>query len=582
MKSEKELTQHSEFKLSDSENLAWNIVDGETYQTIIRNVFEKVSERISFTFGPYGNRTTLDAAGSTIMTKDGFNVLKNISYNNPIYNSVVRLLLSACGPVVTSVGDGSSTCTIGAYHIYKHLSNSEKLKELRGKDLMEDIEIAVGKIGSRILANSTKINEDGDLSEIRKIAYVSTDSNDEFADMIYDIYIKTKNPTIEYVQGKSSKTTYEIIDGFLGHGVYLDRLYMTSDDERCVIQNPYILTFNYKIDKNDYMAYIEPAIRKAVNDGRRLVVYSPYYDTLLLESIRKQANVEYNSRGTTQVVYCRVPIAASEMNDNYRDFSMMCGCEMITEAMLEDYVDMRTDKEKEEQGKKELADPIDLIGSVETITINGEKTVITGFTNRKETMYNIYLDEAKADYDKTREDNLASGIVTNALFASKKRLARLKGSIGIIKVGGRNIMEKNSNYDAIEDAVKACESAFMYGYNIGCSLIIPIICNELKKEIDDEYLIEVLDCLSDAMQDVYREILIKYFDKDDDEEKIREIISTSITSSLVYDLINKRYSSDIINPCRTDIEVLTAATSLSSVLLSSNQYLALMPKEEVY
>lgn len=582
MKNEKDLLLHPEFKLSDSENLAWNIVDGDTYQAIIRNVFEKVAERISFTFGPYGNRTTLDAAGSTIMTKDGFNVLKNISYNNPIYNSVVRLLLNACGPVVTSVGDGSSTCTIGAYHIYKHLSASDKLKELRGKDLMAIIETAVEQIGSKILANSTKIDEDGDLSEIRKIAYVSTDSNDEFADMIYDIYIKTKNPTIEYVQGKSSKTTYEIIDGFLGHGVYLDRLYMTSDDERCVIQNPYILTFNYKIDKTDYLTYIEPAIRKATADGHRLVVYSPYYDTLLLESIRKQANMEYSARGTTQVVYCRVPIAAAEMNDNYRDFSMMCGCEMITEAMLEDYVDMRNDKEKEEQGEKELKNPIDLIGGVESITISGEKTVISGFTNRKESMYEIYLDEAKADYDKTREDNLSSGIVTNALFASKKRLARLKGSIGIIKVGGRNIMEKNSNYDAIEDAVKACESAFMYGYNIGCSLIIPITCDELMKDTEDEYIIEVLDCLSAAMKDVYREILVKYFDKEDDEKWMQEIISCSIEYGRVYDLIKKEFSVDIINPCRTDIEVLTAATSLSSVLLSSNQYLALMPKEEIY
>lgn len=582
MKSEKELTQHSEFKLSDSENLAWNIVDGDTYQAIIRNVFEKVARTVSFTFGPYGGKTMLDASGSTIMTKDGFNVLKNISYNNPIYNSVVRLLLNACGPVVTNVGDGSSTCTIAAYYIYKHLSNSKTLKELRGKDLMQDIETAVEKIGSKILANSTKINEDGDLSEIRKIAYVSTDSNDEFADMIHDIYVKTKNPTIEYVQGKSTKTTYEIVDGFLGHGVYLDRLYMTSDDERCVIQNPYILTFNYKIDKTDYLTYIEPAIRKATADGHRLVVYSPYYDTLLLESIRKQANMEYSARGTTQVVYCRVPISASEMNDNYRDFSMMSGCEMISESMLEDYVDMRTDKEKEEQGVKELKNPLELIGSVETITISGEKSVISGFSNRKESMYQIYLDEAQADYDKTREDNLSSGIVTNALFASKKRLARLKGSIGIIKVGGRNIMEKNANYDAIEDAVKACESAFMYGYNIGCSLIIPITCEELKKENDDKYFIEVLDCLSGAMLDVYREILVKYFEKENDEETIQEIIKQSLEYGRVYDLIEKEFSIDIINPCRTDIEVLSAATSLSSVLLSSNQYLALMPKEEIY
>ena len=41
-----------------------------------------------------------------------------------------------------------------------------------------------------------------------------------------------------------------------------------------------------------------------------------------------------------------------------------------------------------------------------------------------------------------------------------------------------------------------------------------------------------------------------------------------------YDLVTEVYSNDIINSCRTDIEILRSAIAIIGVIISSNQYLA--------
>lgn len=575
--------QEKEFKVNGEDQLAWNIVEGSVFQEIIEKVFDRIAERVGFTMGPFGNKTLMDNNSSILMTKDGFNVIKNISYNNRIYNSVAHLLQNAAATIVSTVGDGSSTCIVSANKLYKRIRSNEKLKELRAKDLQDTIESAVNMITNEIIQRANKIDENGDLQEIWDIAYVSTDSNAYFASIILDIYRSTKNPSIEYVEGKGLETTYDIIDGFMGYTTYLDRIYMTSDDENCVIENPLIMMFNYKINADDYKTYIQPALEKAITENKRLVVISPYYDTLLLESIRKQATMEFNSRGTTSVVYCRAPISNSDMNENYNDFAMMAGCEIISESMVTDFAEQY----KWENGKVVETIPptrssIETLGFVEKITIGPDKTVISGFNNRSEETYKIYLDDAEAKYNKALEDSRASGIVTHVLSSTKKRLSRLRGKIGLIKVGGKNIMERGANYDAVEDAVKACESAYIYGYNIGGSLIIPIIVKDIINDTDDIYEKTVLELIGFAMNDVYKEVLKKYYDKEEDAEKIDEIIKTSVAEGRVFDLITKDFSDNIINPCRTDIEVLRTTASLIAVLLSSNQYLTVIPEEDIY
>jgi chaperonin GroEL (HSP60 family) len=273
------------------------------------------------------------------------------------------------------------------------------------------------------------------------------------------------------------------------------------------------------------------------------------------------------------------------MADNYRDFAMMCGCEIIREDSFTDFAQQRDETEGAAENamlppKREIKE---LIGSVSKMTVTDSKTTVSGFTARNESMYKLYLDDASDKYNQARKDCEATGILTNNLFSTKKRYSRLTGRIGIIKIGGQNSMEKEANYDAIEDAIKACESAYLYGFNIGGSLSIPVACKNIKathETLDASYC-EVLNCIEDAMKDVFKEVLSKYYTEPEEESIMDDIINKCVEEKICYNLITHEYSMDVINPCMTDIEVLKGTGSLCSVLLTSNQYLAMMPKEEI-
>ena len=135
--------------------------------------------------------------------------------------------------------------------------------------------------------------------------------------------------------------------------------------------------------------------------------------------------------------------------------------------------------------------------------------------------------------------------------------------------------------DALDDAIKACESAYIYGYNIGGSLIIPIVCKHMATS-GGELETALVSLISRSMTDVYRQVLNKYYSKEEDEEVIDGIIEKCLETEEIFDLIDKDYSRDVVNPCMTDIEVLKASTTMSSLLISSNQYISIAPSEDIF
>ena len=57
-------------------------------------------------------------------------------------------------------------------------------------------------------------------------------------------------------------------------------------------------------------------------------------------------------------------------------------------------------------------------------------------------------------------------------------------------------------------------------------------------------------------------------------DSVKYIVENSAMENRCYDLVTEVYSNDIINSCRTDIEILRSAIAIIGVIISSNQYLA--------
>lgn len=576
-------------------NHDWNVIDENGFKERVRMVFKKVSEALVNTLGPYGSTTIIEKFGEMHITKDGWGVLKKIHFGDPINNNIMQLLVNISAQVVLRVGDGSTSSIVAANSILEQLEHSDDLKNLRPKEFMSNLAVCVEKIAKEILNRSTQVYKEHDATfdEIYKLAMISTNGDSEISKMIQQIYKETNNPSIEFVKSKTNRTYYEIIDGYKIDMNYIDPIFATNDEGTCEIENPMIIMFDHKIDVTSFEAIIAKAIEKALSEDRRLVVIAPYYDKFLLQTIANRTNMEVRATGKSTVVYAKSFLINNQSQLYYGDFCMMTGALMITEAAAAEIAENKLTIDE-------------FIGAVNKISIGPKTTTIQGFYNRKPDTYKMFMNDAIAKYKTVEENHFQLGVINSALYDCKQRISKLKGLMGIINVGGGSSLEKTSNYDLVEDAVKACESAYNYGYNIGGNLIIPIVIRDILRSeppinlTDEDRLIYNL--LDKAFCEVFYKVLAnkyrrqltytepkgffkKLFSKKNEvvkakEKELRDIIEGCIDRKQCFDLITNKYSNDIINSCYTDIEILRAATSIVSLLISSNQYISINVTKE--
>lgn len=553
--------------------LDWNVIETEEFRGEARQVFEQVSKALAKTLGPYGANTIIEQYGQMHVTKDGWQILKNLRFDSNRHNNILILLTNICAQVVNKVGDGSTSSIVAANQILKELENLEPLKAIRSKDLQDRLLKIAGILGKVIINNASLIDPEQDptFQDIYRLAMISTNGDSQISEFLRAIYAETMNPAVDFVKSPTNKASYEIIEGYEGPISLLDQVYATNAEEAtCEIKNPLILMFDHQVTLHTHFPkLIQPAAEYAMQQKRRLVVVAPHYDQFMLDTLSRMVNAELQGRGTTSVVYTVASIVNNNSRDIYNDFAVMAGAEIISEILVSDI----TDEEAETR-----PNIVDYIGAVEHIKISPKgkfNTLIKGFTNRNEAMYEVCVNDATAKYKKAEERNLELNMVGTEVFILKRRMYKLKGKMGVIYVGGSSNLEKESNFDLVEDAVKACESAFYYGYNLGGNMAVTIAAHEvmLTEELDkvDQ---EIIKAIVKAFQSVFAQV-IRNRDVNATDEEIEKIIDNSVDNGMCFDLINNVNNPDIINPCYTDVEILKAAVSIVGILLTSNQYVAI-------
>lgn len=550
-------------------NTACNVIPEEDFKKGLRDIFTQVANMLTKTLGPYGTTTIIEKYGEHHITKDGFTVLKSIDYRDPTLKNFLMLLLRISGQVVVQVGDGSTSSIVAADEIIKAFDADEQFfNKFRPRDLLDIINKCVDTVSEKLYANATRIDIDSDgmWNEIYRIAHISTNGDDDVATMIANIVDKTKNPAIEFVESKTDNTSYEIIDGYTSNICYFDTVFATRDDGMCVINGANVIMFDYKIDMEKDLPLISQAAILSARDNKRLVVIAPAYDRYLLEKIRRDVNMELKSRGTTICVYCRVPLVNNMSHIMYNDFAVLCGAQVINERYDDDAI--------------KIEDIQEYMGFVERAEINDKSTLIRGFAKRDDAMYEKCLLDATMKCNELATKYRDMGIIDTSLTEAKNRLTKLRCSMGVIKVGGKSTLERKSRYDLVEDAVRATESAVKYGYNIGGNLAIVYTIHDILNNTPDlsEDEVHMYTMISDAFTNVFKRVLNnKYADSKTTDDVVGRVLNEYKESGeqIGYDLITDSFSRDIINSCRTDIEILRGAFSVISLLITSNQYISI-------
>ena len=102
---------------------AINIISKEEFEDRVGKVFHLLWKTLSKSFGPYGAPTIIYNYPWSHVTKDGYTIMKNLSFNASetlVDQAISDMAADICGRLNYSVGDGTTSAVISTNSIYQN------------------------------------------------------------------------------------------------------------------------------------------------------------------------------------------------------------------------------------------------------------------------------------------------------------------------------------------------------------------------------------------------------------------------------------------------------------------------------
>ena len=255
------------------------------------------------------------------------------------------------------------------------------------------------------------------------------------------------------------------------------------------------------------------------------------------------------------------------------------------------------------------------LGYFKNIQLGLKFTTASGFAYNTD-RYNAIRKDAKQILDETEAKYQKLGTFNLEVSQAQQRYYALNLKMGIIEVGADSELSQKLLKDAVDDAVKAAASAFNHGIIMGCNVDLISTIRHIIDNSDDESEKILCKILEEGFMDVYRTVLSnaypnveysfdgkaeiseehfngtvisKYFPSLEElnkclhEMQMRRtdvpfntslydiIIEYSIYNHSVFDVSEKKFTSDVVNSSQTDEEILKATIDLIALLITGNQ-----------
>ena len=610
-----------------------NVMDQETFQERVRDVFSRIADVLEKSFGPYGANTFVSRHPDLYTTKDGFSIMKAIEFDDHIDGIIKDMIFGICARLNEAVGDGTTTATVATSKIYEAYIEDfkDELADLNTtpRDLLKMFQSVKDSVVQHLNQVSTKIDfeNDPDHAEemIRSVVTIASNDDKELTDLIVSAYKESKGTaSIDVVLPESGKTNIKKIEGYHARVHLMDMMYFNNDDHTMRDENANVLIIDHKLDQKFYRLVVKPLAEKCRSMNRHLILIAPFYDNNLMEStIRYELTSEFRaSKRAPILVPTQCAFTTGFDRKRLNDLAMLLETEVINSELASQIAKLM----EQDFGN------MNQIFSFNGETLENGDTVRLGVAHKYELaadgsvfsdircnrdIYEVYLKEANSDYDMLCEKNRGLGTSTAEPFEALKRYNALLMNAYRLEIGGQSKIVQRYNKDVADDAVQAAKSAMDNGVILGCNIDTISYLTEKVNEGSENQLEELVyrmllsgfekvietilanACIDNVITpdayinnetvftlDRYKTIKLtqEFFAQygitapDDAEPMEREFFSASdiiesfcVKNHCVYDPVKKEFTREIINSARTDVEILTAAIDLVSLLISGNQ-----------
>lgn len=452
-----------------------------------------LADAVKCTLGPKGRNVVIEAqekGRAPHVTKDGVTVAKSINLRHPYRNIGVQMIKEVASQTVEATGDGTTTSVVLAESMYRN-----GLQEVVGGQSSLRIKIGMEKAVSDISKQLSKIAKPIQTREdIVHVGQVSANGDKEIGEMLASAFDKVGvDGVISVEESKSSKTTIEIVEGMRFNRGFISPYFITNSEKmESVLENPIILISDRKWE---HLKDILPVLEFAHKTKRPLLIIA---DDITGEALHTLTVNQ--QKGVIKVCAIRAPEFGESRHGALEDIAAMTGGEIISSASgntLEDAVKIQTSYESMDSEQKAEAKLI--FGTCKKVTVGRANTTIVGF---KKFAQNIEKRIAEL------HENISDpGITEEQHRVLNRRLGRLAGGIGIIRVGGATEVEMREVKDRVDDALcatqAALESGIIPGGGIGlakAAMVVSMNKEPMPPEEECGYKIVVDACAAPIKQ----------------------------------------------------------------------------------
>jgi chaperonin GroEL len=480
----------------------------------------KLTKAVSSTLGASGKCVMLeDSSGKPLITKDGVTVANSVTLLDPVENMGATLLKEAARQTVKEAGDGTTTATVLAHSILKEAFET---KDYNSREVRDGISSAVEKVVTYL--ESKAVDVSGDM--LKQVATISSNNDSVLGSMIAKAFEDVgENGVVSMEISNDEETSVEVVDGAsLDKGLKNHHFINNKEKGSCELNNPLVLIVESKIPN---VRKVQSILEYIIKNKKELLIIGDA-DEQLVTAV--SMNV---SKGNIKANIIDAPDYGINKKQTLQDFAVLTGATVINE---------------------DLGDDMDLID------VSHLGTCLKSITTSDETIIQVdgMSDDVK-DLIKQLKKELKTTKINGKKHLLEKRLSRLGGKVGVVKVGANSEVELKEKADRVEDSICATKAAIKEGILPGGGIALLNASDNIKsKNVGEAILLKAIKAPFQTIMD-NAGVKIGFVNSE-------EGLGVNVITGEIVDMVK----SGIVDPLLVTKSALKNAASVANTILATD------------
>ena len=525
--------------------MAKEIIFSDTARNALARGVEKLTDAVKVTMGPRGrNVLIMKSYGAPILTKDGVSVAREVELKDKLEDMGAQLVKEVASNTADEAGDGTTTATVLANAIF-----SEGLRNITAGANPVEVKRGMDKACAEILENlKDSAKEVNGKQDIAQVATISANSDTAIGDMIAEAMDRVgQDGVITVEEAKGISDELDVVEGMQFDRGYLSPYFITNPEKMVAeIENPWILLCDSKISS---LKDLLPVLEQVQKTSRPLLIIAEDVEGEALSTL-----VVNKLRGVLNISAVKAPGFGDRRKAMLADIAVLTHGTVISE----------------ETGHTLEGATIEMLGQAARVVIDKDNTVIVDGAGAEANVKSriaeikVQIETTSSEYDKEK---------------LQERLAKLSGGVAVIKVGAATETEMKEKKDRVDDALSATKAAVEEGIIIGGGAALVRAASKVSIKLDGDQKIGaeiILRAISAPMKQIAANAGF-------DTGVVVNTVETADSDTIGFNAANGEYvdmfKAGIIDPLKVARVALTNATSVASMLLTTEAAIYEIPEE---